>query len=89
MKDKNVWNTICPVCGANIPPDMALIDLAHVVSEGHYHEDEAQEGLRFCSARCAQIAEKSPRKYRMAAADSRVVGGEKRTLEAPPGTKIS
>ena len=55
MKDENTWNTICPVCGSPIRPEMALVELAPV-SEGHQHQDLAQRGIRLCSKECAANA---------------------------------
>ena len=75
MKEENIWNTICPVCGSAIRHDMPLIDLAHV-SEGHQHQDQAQPGIRLCSKECAEIAERSPEKYRAAAVNSFVGDGK-------------
>lgn len=66
MKDENTWNTVCPVCGSEIRPDMALVELVHL-SEGHQHQDQVQRGIRLCSKKCAGIAEKSPQKYQDAA----------------------
>jgi predicted nucleic acid-binding Zn ribbon protein len=69
MKEENTWNTICPVCGSPIRPEMALVELAPV-SEGHQHQDHAQRGIRLCSKECAETAERSPQKYQAAAASN-------------------
>ena len=73
MKDENTLNTICPVCGSPIRPDMPLVELAHV-SEGHQHQDEAHRCIRLCSKQCAETAAKSPQKYQAAAASNSVAG---------------
>jgi predicted nucleic acid-binding Zn ribbon protein len=73
MKEENTWNTICPVCGSAIRPEMALVELAHV-SEGHHHRDQAQRSIRLCSKECAETAERSPQKYQAAAASNSVAG---------------
>jgi predicted nucleic acid-binding Zn ribbon protein len=83
MKEENIWNTICPVCGSPIHHDMPIVEFAHV-SEGHHHQDEAQRGIRLCSKECAEIAERSPKIYRAAAAANRVVGDGNRSPEARP-----
>jgi predicted nucleic acid-binding Zn ribbon protein len=83
MKEDNIWNTICPVCGSPIPNDMPLVELAHV-SEGHHHQDEAQRGIRLCSQECAEAAERSPANYRAAAAANRVVDDHDPNLESRP-----
>ena len=69
MKEENTWNTICPVCGSPIRPEMTLVELAHV-SEGQQHQD--QRGIRLCSKECAETAERSPQKYQAAAAANSV-----------------
>ena len=74
MKDEYTWNTICPVCGSPIGPEMALVELAPV-SEGHQHQDQAQRSIRLCSKECAESAERSPQKYQAAAASNSVAGG--------------
>ena len=74
MKDENTWNTICPVCGSPIRPEMALVELAPV-SEGHQHPNQAQQSIRLCSKECAETAERSPQKYRAAAALNSVAAG--------------
>lgn len=71
MKDEDTWNTICPVCGSAIRPEMALVELARL-SEGHQHQDEVHRAIRLCSKRCAGIAEKSPQKYQAAAMSNSV-----------------
>lgn len=73
MNEANIWNSRCPVCGSPIDDDMPLVEFAHV-SEGHHHQDEGERGIRLCSQDCAVIAEKSPEKYRVAAAANKVVG---------------
>ena len=75
MKE-DIWNTICPVCGAPVPADMALIELAFV-SDGHQHRHQERPGIRLCSSVCAIFAEKSPEKYRAAAAANSVAGDGK------------
>ena len=70
MKEENTWNTICPVCGSPIRPKMALVEL-----EGHQHLDQAQQGIRLCSKKCGETAERSPQKYRAAAASNSVAAG--------------
>ena len=74
MKEENIWNTVCPVCGRPIPHDMALIELAQ-------HQDQEPPGIRLCSKECAEIAEKSPEKYRVAARVNRVEGDGKRSKQ--------
>ena len=74
MKDENTWNTICPVCGSPIRPELPLVELAPV-SEGHQHQDHAHRGIRLCSKECAETAERSPQKYRAAAASNSVAAG--------------
>ena len=73
MKDENTWNTICPVCGSPIRPEMLLVELA-TGSEGHQHQDQTQRGIRLCSKECAETAERSPQKYQAAAASNSVAG---------------
>jgi YHS domain-containing protein len=70
MKEENTWNTICPVCGSPIRPEMALVEL-----EGHQHQDQAQRGLRLCSKECAETAARSPQKYQAAASSNSVAEG--------------
>ena len=79
---QDIWNTICPVCGSQIPHDMPLIELAFV-SDGHLHQHQEQPGIRLCSTECAVLAEKSPEKYRAAAAANSVAGDGK----GEPGIK--
>ena len=69
MKE-DIWNTICPVCGSQVPHDMALIELAFV-SDGHQHQHQERPGIRLCSKE----------KYRAAAAANRVAGDGKRGPE--------
>ena len=71
MRDENIWNTTCPVCGSAIRTDMALVELARL-SEGHQHQDEVHRAIRLCSKTCAGIADKSPRKYQAAALSNSV-----------------
>lgn len=80
MKDEDIWNSICPVCGSPIQPEMPLVDLAHV-SEGHHQQDHVQQGFRLCSKECAELAEKSPGKYRVAAAANSVAEDGKRNSQ--------
>ena len=82
MKE-DIWNTICPVCGSHVPPDVPLIELAFV-SDGHQHRHEERPGLRMCSTACAVLAEKSPAKYRAAAAANGVASDSKRGPEISP-----
>ena len=70
---QDIWNTICPVCGSQVQHDMPLIELAFV-SDGHLRQHEEQPGLRLCSTQCAVLAEKSPEKYRAAAAANTIAG---------------
>ena len=74
MKDENTWNTICPVCGSPIRPELALVELA-AVSEGHQHQDHVHRRIRLCSKKCAETAERSPQKYQAAAASNSVAAG--------------
>ena len=74
MKDENTWNTICPVCGSPIRPEMALVELAPV-REGHQHQDQAQRGIRLCSKECAETAARSPQKYQAGASSNSVAEG--------------
>ena len=71
MTVESTWNTICPVCGSPIRAEMPLVELAPV-SDGHQHQDHAHLSIRLCSQACAQIAEKSPQKYQVAAASNAV-----------------
>ena len=82
MKE-DIWNTICPVCGSQVPPDMALIELAFV-SDGHQRDYQEQPGIRLCSTECAVLAEGSPEKYRAAAASNIVADEGKGGPESVP-----
>ena len=84
MKE-DIWNTICPVCGSQVPHDMALIELAFV-SDGHQRDHQGQPGIRLCSKECAVLAEKSPEKYRAAAAANSVAGAGKGESLAGPAS---
>ncbi|MBA3455190.1 MAG: hypothetical protein H0T42_19020 [Deltaproteobacteria bacterium] len=77
---EDIWNTICPVCGSQVPPNMSLIELAFV-SDGHQHHHQERPGIRLCSKECAIFAEKEPEIYRAAAAANRVAGDGKRGPE--------
>ena len=79
MKE-DIWNTICPVCGSQVPPDMSLIELPFV-SDGNQHHHPERPGIRLCSSECAILAEKEPEKYRAAAAANRVAGDGRRRPE--------
>ena len=78
MKE-DIWNTICPVCGSQVPHDMPLVEFAFM-SDGHQHRHQEEPGIRLCSTECAGLAglaEKSPETYRAAAAANRVAGDGK------------
>ncbi len=74
---QDIWNTLCPVCGSQVPHHMALIELAFV-SDGHQRQHTEQPGIRLCSKECAGLAQKSPEKYRAAAAANRIAGDGER-----------
>lgn len=56
-------NTICPVCGSQVPDDMPPMEVVHT----SHLDDRLTPMLRVCSTLCAQLVNEEPDLYYRAA----------------------